>query len=223
MSSIVYTYKNAIYINLTNRCPCACSYCIKNKWGWRFRGGHTLKLQREPEAEEVLNEVKKIASRPSDNGFQEIVFCGYGEPFMRYDVMRAVAKELKNAGWRIRVNTTGLAEASDGMNKGAGRSLDELLDGLRGLVDAFSVSMNASDADGYVRVNRPLRNLFPPDGRSAFYSVIDFASAAKKKGFDVTLTAVCLPGLDVNAVSALASEIGVKFRPREYLDEYEDR
>lgn len=222
MSQIVYPYKNALYVNLTNRCPCACSYCIKNKWGWLFRG-HNLKLTTEPTADEVLRRIGEMAPHPGANGYEEIVFCGYGEPFVRYDVMKETALKLKNDGWtRVRVNTTGLAEASDKIGGGC-RPLEALLEGLKGAVDSFSVSMNAADPEFYEMVNRPSRRLFPEGKGKPFYSVIEFVRAAKSKGFDVTITAVNLPGLDVDAVSRMADEIGVKFRLREYLDEYEDR
>jgi len=226
MNQIVYSYKNSLYINLTNKCPCACSYCIKRKWDWKFRG-HNLKLTHEPSSEEVVEAVKKFISLQEKNGnkkvYNEIVFCGYGEPFMRYDVMKESATLLKKQGFTIRVNTTGLAEASDKKN-GKGRSLEALLGGLKGLVDSFSVSMNAADPETYNKVNCPYMTLFPTEDKNIpFYSVIDFVKTAKNMGFDITITAITLPGLDVNAVSEIAAQLGVKFRLREYLDEYEDR
>ncbi|PKN01379.1 MAG: radical SAM protein [Elusimicrobia bacterium HGW-Elusimicrobia-1] len=202
----VYPYKGALYVNLTNRCPCSCVYCIKNKWGWQFRG-QDLKLEREPSASEVVDAVKK-ADAEAGTPYTEIVFCGYGEPFMRFDIMKVVAEELKKSGRRIRVNTTGLIN-TDGAR--------ELLPDIAGIVDGLSVSLNAATPEDYVRVNRPAA------GISAYASVLDFIRRAVALGFDVTVTAVEFPGADIDGVKKTAEGLGAKFRPRPYLEEYEDR
>lgn len=204
--TIAYPYQNALYINLTNRCPCSCVYCIKNKWGWQFRG-QDLKLEKEPSASEVVNAIKK-ADAAAGIPYTEIVFCGYGEPFMRFDVMKAVSAELKKSARRIRVNTTGL------VNSDGGR---ELLPDIAGIVDGLSVSLNAAAPEDYVRVNRPSA------GISAYASVLDFIRRAVALGFDVTVTAVELPRADIGGVKKIAEGLGAKFRPRPYLEEYEDR
>ncbi|MDI6756632.1 MAG: TatD family nuclease-associated radical SAM protein [Endomicrobiia bacterium] len=202
--SIVYPYHGALYVNLTNRCPCGCVYCIKNKWEWRFRG-HDLKLKTEPSAAQVLSEIKKF---DLSSGSQiKVVFCGYGEPFMRADVMGSVAAELKKTGRFVRVNTTGL------LNLRAGQ---DALAPLVGVIDAICVSLNAATPEEYVRVNRPT------SGVGAFGEVLDFISRAVSLGFDVTVTSVKLPGADIAAIKKIAERLGAKFRSRDYLDEYED-
>lgn len=204
--TIAYPYQNALYINLTNRCPCSCVYCIKNKWGWQFRG-HDLKLNSEPSASEVVDSVKK-ADAAAGAPYAEIVFCGYGEPFMKFDVMKTAATELKKSGRRIRVNTTGLINTFEGR---------EALPDIVGIVDGISVSLNAASPEDYVRINRPAA------GFAAYASALDFVRRAVALHFAVTVTAVELPGASIDAVKKTAEGLGAKFRSRPYLEEYEDR
>lgn len=199
-NSIVYEYNGNLYINLTNRCLMACTYCIKYKWEGKFRGSD-LRLEKEPAAHEVIAEI----GDPKRYG--EIIFCGYGEPLIRLDVLKEVAAWVKEKGGLVRINTSGNANLYHQRN---------IVPELKGLVDAISISLNASNSEQYQELNRPAY------GDKAFEGTLDFAAECKKHLPDVTLTAVTLPGVDVEKCRTIAERIGVKFRERPYLDEYEN-
>ena len=88
--TVVYEVKDGLYVNLTNRCPCACAFCIRNNGDGAY-GSDSLWLDREPDADEVYAAI--VAAHPER--FAEIVFCGYGEPTERLDVLLEVAGWLK--------------------------------------------------------------------------------------------------------------------------------
>ena len=197
--AIVYKYNDSLYINLTNRCLMACTYCIKHKWKGRFRG-HNLRLEKEPSAREVISEIKD----PKKYG--EIVFCGYGEPLVRFKVLKEVASWVKANGGRTRINTTGNFKEADSQY---------MLDGLKGIVDGISVSLNAPDARTYERINRPKY------GTRAFRNVTNFIRLARFNIPDTAVTTVALPGIDTGKCRKIAKSLKVKFRLRPYLDDYE--
>ncbi len=199
--SIVYEFKDSLYINLTNRCTNACTYCIKYKWDGSFMG-NDLRLEKEPSSEEVIAAIGDPAR------YREIIFCGYGEPLIPLEVLKTVARSVKERGGKVRVNTAGHANLFHKRN---------ILPDLAGLVDAISISLNAADAEAYVAINRP------QFGEAAFREVIDFARESKKSIPDVTITAVALPGLDTARVERIAREQGVSFRLRPYLDDEDNQ
>ena len=105
--TITYQVKNSIYVNLTNRCPCACTFCLRNNAQGVY-GSDSLWLEREPTDEEVV----KSLGEWDYSRFREVVFCGYGEPTERLDTLLAAAEWLKrrDPSLRVRVNTNGLSE-----------------------------------------------------------------------------------------------------------------
>lgn len=198
--TITYVYNGNLYINLTNRCTSACVFCIKNKWKGKFRG-HDLKLAAEPAAEDVIREIKD----PKKYG--EVIFCGYGEPFMRLDILIEVAAWIKKQGGRVRVNTSGHANLIHGRN---------IIPELVGLVDAVSISLNASDAKEYVKLHKPKH------GEKAYQAVLDFAAECVKHIPDTTVTCIEFPGENLAKCKRIAESLGVKFRTRPYLENYEN-
>ena len=188
-----YEIRGSLYLNLTNRCTCSCRFC------GRMRdctvGGYDLALKRVPTAGDLL----AVVGDPSR--FRQIVFCGYGEPTLRLDVIKEVAAKLKAAGATIRLNTNGHAELIHGR---------DVLPELVGLVDEISVSLNAADADGY------LTWCLPDFGAESFEAVKRFIRRAVQLDFSVTATAVDLQGLDLEAVRGLAESLGAKWRKRYY-------
>ena len=130
-----YVIGDKLYLNLTNRCPNQCVFCIRES---EQGVGYDLWLEAEPTAEELL------AAAGDVSAFREVVFCGYGEPLLRWEVVKEVARELKaRYGAKIRINTNGLAEAI---------LQHKILPELKGLVDTISISLNAADADQYDRL-----------------------------------------------------------------------
>ena len=49
--------KKNIYVNLTNRCPCACTFCLRATK--KMSETNSLWLEKEPTAEEVITEAVK--------------------------------------------------------------------------------------------------------------------------------------------------------------------
>jgi len=194
-ASIAYKIRNSLYLNITNRCSNRCSFCAK--FSDFFVKGHFLRLDHEPSVSEVM------AAIGDPTGYDEIVFCGYGEPLLRLDLVREVARLLKKMGCRIRINTDGQANLIHARN---------ILPELAGLVDAISVSLNAADSETYEKL------CATPFGTAGFASVCDFLTEAKKYIPTVVASAVTVPGLDVEAVRRLAETLGVDFREREYAD-----
>jgi TatD DNase family protein len=195
-ATIAYMIRNSLYLNITNRCSNRCTFCPK------FEDltvkGHELKLSHEPDFAEVIAAVD--ATPP---GFSEVVFCGYGEPLIRLELVKEVAAELKRRGIRVRINTDGQANLVHGRN---------ILPELAGLVDSLSVSLNAADAETYDKLCQT------PFGAAGFQGVCDFLSEAVKHIPQVTASAVTVPGLDVAKVKELAIKLGVEFREREYAE-----
>jgi TatD DNase family protein len=191
---IVYPIRNSLYLNVTNRCSNRCTFCWKN--ASFLVKGHDLQLDREPEAGELFQAI----GDPKTYG--EIVFCGFGEPLLRLDLVKTVAGELKKRGARIRIDTDGQANLVYGRN---------ILPELKGLIDAISVSLNAENAETYQRLCRS------PFGAKGFQAVLEFLREAKKYIPQVTATAVEIPGVDVEACRRLAEEeLGVGFKRRAY-------
>lgn len=190
---VTYPIRNSLYLNITNRCTSACTFCVR--YHTDFVKGHNLRLGEEPAANEV------IAQIGDPRQYAEIVFCGYGEPLLRLDVVKAVAAEIKRRGGRVRIDTNGHANLIHKRN---------VLPELAGLVDAVSVSLNAQNAELYDRISQPAF------GVNTYEAVKDFIREAKKYIPDVTVTVVSLPEVDLDACRKTADELGVKFRIREY-------
>lgn len=194
-TKIAYRIRNSLYLNITNRCSNRCSFCAK--FDDFTVKGHNLLLDGEPSFAEVMTALG------STEGYDEVVFCGYGEPLIRLDLVKQVAGELKRRGCRVRINTDGQANLVHGRN---------ILPELAGLVDTISVSLNAPDAAEYDRLCNT------PFGSAGFAGVCDFIREAKKYIPQVAASAVTVPGSDVEACRRLAESLGAEFRLREYAE-----
>ncbi len=195
---IVYPIRNSLYINLTNSCTLACRFCGKRR-DYTVKG-HFLKLLDDPSVYEIRQELLKKNFRSYD----EVVFCGYGEPTKRLKELIEIARWIKEQAPDIiiRLNTDGLA------NLIYGRDVTE---DLSKFVDVVSVSLNASDAKTYAKIC-PSKY-----GESAFDHVCEFILKSKRRFKEVIATAVGLPDLDIDAIRRFAEErLGVKFRLRRY-------
>ena len=192
---IAYRIRDSLYLNITNRCTNYCTFCAKFK-SYTVKG-HYLRLREEPGVGDILS---TIGPDPNEK-YEEVVFCGFGEPLIRLDVVKDVGMRLKKMGCRIRIDTDGLANLVHGRN---------VLPELR-FVDSLSVSMNAPDSVTYQKLVRT------PFGERAHPAIIYFLREAKKYIAKVVATVVAVPGLDVEACRKVAEEdIGVGFRVREY-------
>jgi TatD DNase family protein len=190
---ISYVIRNSLYLNITNRCTNHCTFCAKFK-DFTVKG-HQLCLEREPSADEV------IAAIGDPSSYDEVVFCGYGEPLLRLDLVKKVASVLKQRHVAVRINTDGQANLVHQRN---------ILPELAGLVDSISVSLNAPDASTYQKI---CRSQF---GEQGYAALKDFLLEAKKFIPSVTATAVSLPGIDIEACRKVAEGLNVEFRERVY-------
>ncbi|MBI5074713.1 MAG: YchF/TatD family DNA exonuclease [Nitrospirae bacterium] len=188
---ITYQIRDSLYLNITNRCTNKCSFCVK--FNSDFVKGHRLRLSHEPSAEELKTEI----GDPSR--FREIVFCGYGEPLQRLDLVKEIAGWIKAGGGRVRINTNGHANL---IHK------RDIIPELKGLVDSVSISLDAHDAETYNRICRP----YFPD---AYEEVVRFTRRIKEAVPDVQVTVVNLPEVDLIKCEELAKELGARFRVRE--------
>lgn len=198
---ITYPLKSGLYVNLTNRCPCACVFCLRQNSPGVFGTG-SLWLDHEPSVDEV---VASIASRNLDD-FAELVFCGYGEPTERLDDLLAVAKHVKGVrpDMLVRINTNGLSDLIHGRPTAAK---------LKGLVDTVSISLNTPDPEEYLKICRP------KFGIGSWQAMLDFAASCKEYVPDVVMTIVGEPVTtpEVQAkCKAITDRLGVRLRIRPY-------
>lgn len=192
-TKIAYSIRKSLYLNITNRCTNTCTFCPKFK-DFTVKG-HQLRLPHEPTTAEVL------AAIGDPKGYDEVVFCGFGEPLLRLDLIKQVAARMKALGMKTRINTDGQANLVHGRN---------ILPELAGLIDAVSVSLNAADAETYMKLCNSRY------GAAGFEAVQEFLRLAPTHIPSVTATAVALPGLDLEACRSLARQLGVEFRARDY-------
>ncbi len=189
---IAYKIRNNLYLNITNRCTNKCSFCIR--FHTDYVKGHNLRLEREPSEDEV----KKEIGDPSQ--YKEVVFCGYGEPLLRLDLVKGVATWIKQNNGKVRINTNGHGNMIHGRN---------ILPELKGIVDSISISLDAHDEETYNRICRPAF-------KNAFGEIINFIKEAKKFIPAVRVTVVTLEGVDVEKCRKIAEDLGVEFRVREF-------
>ncbi len=191
---IVYRLENNLYLNITNRCTNDCCFCLRNIEPCIV--GCNLWLDREPAARKVIETIG------DPTPYDEIVFCGYGEPLTRLEVVKKVCKYVKSFDKKTRIDTNGQANLIYNRN---------IVPELKGLVDSISISLNAENAEKY---NKLCRSEF---GEKAFDGVVEFARECVKHIPEVTLTVVDLPEIDVDKCRKIAAEIGARFRVRPLL------
>ena len=196
----VYWLNDKLYLNITNQCSNRCIFCFRN-----FKRGvadFTLKLAEEPSFEQIALELDEALKR---RRWKEVVFCGFGEPTARLDLLLMLTRCIKGRYEEfvpIRVNTNGHGYALN-----PGRDVVEELKAAG--VDKVSVSLNAGDEETYNEICKP-------NVKSAYAAVLDFIEKAKPV-LDVEVTAVTTPEVDLHKVEALAKEMGVKFRLRQCI------
>lgn len=196
--TFVYAVHDNLYINLTNRCPCNCTFCIRHNGDGAY-GSDSLWLEREPTCEEVLGEFDKYDM----SKFSEIVFCGYGEPMERAEDVAFIGKELKKRypDKLIRLNTNGLSD------KIHGKPTAHL---LKGAVDIVSISLNSGNAEDYNKVTRP-------KWADSFEAMLRFAEDCKKYVPKVMFTVVdVISEREINESKAVSEKLDIPLRIRPY-------
>lgn len=198
MTDIVYRYKDQIYFNITNKCPCRCTFCIRNN-GDSVGEANNLWFEHEPSLEEIYKAIDAF----DFSGCKEAVFCGYGEPTMALDKMLAVSRYVRERyDLRLRLNTNGLGDL---IHK---RSIAEE---VCKAVDCVSVSLNMPDAKSYCEVVNPAY------GEKSFDAMLRFAQDCRKYLEDVRFTVVdCIGEENVRKSQELADSLGIPLRVRVY-------
>ncbi|MBQ4225081.1 MAG: TIGR04100 family radical SAM protein [Oscillospiraceae bacterium] len=199
LRSLTFVYKvhGNLYINLTNKCPCACTFCIRNNGDGAY-GSDSLWLEREPTAAEVLEAVAGY----EEDSYDEIVFCGYGEPTEKLEVLLEVAREVKSRYKKtVRLNTNGLGSRINGK---------DIAPLLGDAVDIVSVSLNAGSSEEYNRLCRP-------EWDDSYDEMLRFASECKKYVPEVMFSVVdVIPADEIERCRGIADRLGIYLRVRKY-------
>lgn len=190
---IAYPIRNSLYLNITNRCSNSCSFCVRNYTD--FVKGHNLRLDHEPSYQEVIGSLNHLEKHG------EVVFCGYGEPTIRLDLLKEVAGFLKNKNAKVRLNTNGQGNLIHKRN---------IVPELVGLIDTASISLNVDDSKEYDRL---CKSEF---GENTFEKVIDFAKECKRFLPTTIITFLDMSGVDLKRCEKIAKELGVELRIRHY-------
>ena len=201
MMTVTYAAGTAIYVNMTNRCPCACTFCLRHNKDYVFNSD-SLWLDREPTVEEVCNSLNAWDLTQ----YKEIVFCGYGEPTERlYDLLE-VAKYIRTkSNIQIRINTNGLADLI---------WKESTAPKLAGLIDAVSISLNATNKEEYLKVVRP------KFGIESYDAMLKFTKDCTAYVPSVVMTVVdVVTSAEEQAICRrICESVGATLRIRPYVD-----
>lgn len=199
--TILYKVHNNIYVNLTNKCPCSCTFCLRQTRD-KMEDSDVLWLEHEPSVEEVKEAFGKI----NLDDYNEVVFCGFGEPTERLSVLLEVAGWLKeNYNKKIRVNTNGLSDLIYGKNTAPM---------FEGKVDTISISLNTPDARRYYELTR---SRF---GIESFDKMLKFVKNVKDYVGEVILSTVdtTLTHEEEEQCRKICESLGVTYRIRPWED-----
>lgn len=201
--TVFYKFEGKLYINITNGCPCKCVFCLRDN-GDSIKGNDSLWLEHEPSFEEIAAAFDSFDKA----GITEAVFCGYGEPTVRADMLVRVAEYIKRSSdMSLRLNTNGLVKLIHP---------DFDINSLKGLIDSVSVSLNAPSARRYSEVTRP------SFGEKSFDVMLKFASDMKDICTSVTFTAVdIITPEEIERCRALADSMGIPLRVRHRITDNE--
>lgn len=197
MADILYTYKNQVYANITNRCDCSCTFCVRSLKD-AVGDSETLWHRTEP----TLAEIKKAIDSFDFSAYSELVYCGYGEPTCALDnLLKSAAYVKERYPVAIRLNTNGLGNLYHGRN---------IVPELAQVVDSVSISLNAPIAEKYQAVTRPqFENAYP--------ALLEFAALSQASFRHTQLSIVdVLPADEIAACRKIADERGICLKVRKY-------
>ena len=200
--NLVYLLDGKVYINLTNSCTNNCVFCIRDIKD-DVVGANLFLNTENVKAEDVIAQLEAMHDKLSS----EIIFCGYGEPMLKLEIIKQVAKYIKEKypNTVLRVNTNGHANLVYKRN---------VLPELKGLIDKFSVSLNGESEEVY-------NELSQPHIEGAYEGVKEFIALAVKEGFDTTATIVTgykNYKVDMPKCIEITKELGANFRERPWIE-----
>ena len=199
MMTLLYKMHNNLYINLTNKCPCACTFCLRNTKDHMDDSG-SLWLDEEPTAQMIIDQLKEKDLTP----YEEIVFCGFGEPTEKIDVLLEVAKYLKeHTDKPLRINTNGLGNL---IHK------KDITPSFKGLIDVISISLNTPNPQAYLDIVRP------KFGEGSFEAMLEFAKNCTNSVPKVVLSTVetTISKDEEQQCQKICDELGVTYRIRPF-------
>lgn len=197
MADILYTYKNQVYANITNRCDCSCEFCIRTHKD-SVGEADSLWFKTEP----TLEEIKAAMDAFDLSQYEELVYCGYGEPTCALEnLLASTAYAKEKYGVKVRVNTNGLGNLYHGRN---------IVPELAQVVDRVSISLNAPTAERYQQITRP-------QFENAFSAMLEFASLSQQT-FEHTQFSIVdvLPADDIAACQQIADDRGIYLKIRRF-------
>lgn len=201
MQTILYKVHHNLYVNLTNKCPCACTFCLRQTRDHMEDSG-VLWLDHEPTVDEVIAEFAKFDM----SQYEEVVFCGFGEPTEALEVLLPVAKYVKDTFAKpVRINTNGLGNLI--WNR-------DITPEFKGLIDTVSISLNTPNADEYHDL---VRSKF---GMQSFDAMLDFAKKCTTYVPHVVMTTVAttISKEDEAQCQKICDNLGVTYRIRPWED-----
>lgn len=196
MTDIFYEFGGKAYVNLTNKCCLKCSFCIRNN-GDSVGSADTLWYQGgDPDMDQIMKALEEFHLEKYD----EVVFCGYGEPTFALDNMIKVGTYIKeHYDIKTRLNTNGLG---DFINK------KKIVPLLEPFLDSVSISLNASSAESY-------NTRCKPGFDGAYETMIDFIKECKGHIPEVKVTVVdIIPDTEIEECRRIAEDLGVEYRVR---------
>jgi TatD family-associated radical SAM protein len=204
-AKLVYRFKDSLYINLTNTCPTACVFCVKTLWKMQFHEYNLDISKFEPAAAAYIDAISKEVKIAD---FNEIIFCGYGEPTMRLGEMLEISKAIrmgKIAGlqndFMIRLNTNGLGNLINERN---------IVPELKGNINAISISLNTMDPEQWLNLMQPLEKY----REKGFLSVLQFIENCSENLDTTTITGIDNLGADLEKLNILAEKLKINIRIR---------
>lgn len=196
MMTIFYPIGESLYVNLTNKCPCRCVFCVREEHE-TVGNNNSLWLDHDPSMEEIKADLERF----NLDDYKEIVFCGFGEPMMRMDDLIETAKYIKSKkDIKTRINTNGLGDLIHEKNTA---------ECIKDCIDSVSISLNAPDKESYCRVTRP------KFGEQSFEAMLKFAEECRDCGINIAFSVVDeITPEEIEKSRELAESLGVKLRVR---------
>lgn len=207
MDTYTYQIGNNLYVNLTNRCSNRCTFCVRDQSA-QYEGYSLWLKDGEPTVRQIVNEIG------DPRRYDEIVFCGYGEPTYRFDEMLSICDYVHANGGKTRLNTNGHLLLIHGKEIAVG-----LKERMAGKLDGINVSMNAPDGESYHKLCRPV---FDREGTEGYEAMVLFAALMKEFGENVWFSVVdCIGEKQLAGCRRNAAILGIPLRVRKMIGKEE--
>lgn len=200
MADIIYLFENTPYFNITNKCPCRCTFCIRNE---KDAVGQAKALWHK--SQPTFDEIKSAVDAFDWTDVKKAVFCGYGEPTSELELLLKTAKYVKEKvpEIKLRLNTNGLSDLIN--NRSTAKEICSV-------IDSVSVSLNEVTSEKYDEITR---NIYPG---KAFDAMLKFTADCVNEGCDVKMTVVdVISPDDIEKARALCEKTGASFRVRQFI------